>query len=58
MRADVSLDHKYRARRTGASPVEYASAVEIYKRPLAKASIARYVLALALVLGAIYLGAK
>ncbi len=34
IRIDIALlDHKYRARRTGQSKAEYASSVEIYKRP-------------------------
>ena len=33
MKADLAaLDHKYRARRTGQSPMEYACAVEVHQR--------------------------
>lgn len=33
-RTDIAmLDHKYRAKRSGQSPIEYAASIEGYKRP-------------------------
>jgi hypothetical protein len=34
IRTDLSaLDHKYRAKRTGQSPVEYAASIQRFQRP-------------------------
>lgn len=50
MRADVTLDWKYRARRTGQTPAEYASAVERHVAP--RKSWLAYIVTAALLVGA------
>ena len=55
MRADVSLDHKFRARRTGQSPVEYANAIEGFKRQVTTKTKLGYLIAAALVAGAFWM---
>jgi hypothetical protein len=56
IRSDLSaLDWKYRAKRNGQSPSEYAASVEIYRRPARHWTA--WAVAAALVLGAIVLGA-
>jgi hypothetical protein len=52
-----ALDRKYRARRTGQSPIEYANAIHGYRRPVTGKTWAMRFAALALLAGAIYLGA-
>jgi hypothetical protein len=49
IRSDLStLDWKFRAKRTGQSPIEYAAAVEIHKRP---PSISAWAVSITLALG-------
>jgi hypothetical protein len=58
IRADLAdLDHRYRAKRTGQTKAEYASAIEIHRRPVSWKTRALQLAAAALVLGAICLGA-
>lgn len=44
------LDHKYRARRTGQTPIEYAASIEVYKRP--RRQWGAYIITAALLAGA------
>jgi hypothetical protein len=55
MWADVSLDHKYRAKRSDQTPAEYASAITGFRRPTSVKTRLGYAVALLLALGAIYL---
>ena len=57
MRADVALDHRYRAKRSGQSPVEYANPYEHYRPRVSTATKLGYAVAAVLVLGAVVLGA-
>jgi hypothetical protein len=57
--ADLSeLHHRFKAKRTGMSAVEYANPFEHYRRPSNTATKFGYLVAAALVVAAIYLGAK
>lgn len=58
MWGDPELDHRYRAKRNGQSPAEYATAIEGFKRKPTAVSWLCYLLIVALALGAAYLGAK
>ena len=59
MKADLSyLDHKWRAKRTGQSPVEYAAAIQGYRRPASWKSRALALLAVGLVLATLALSFK
>lgn len=57
MRADVALDHRYRAKRSGQSPVEYANAITAFRRPVTRATKLYRLAAVVLVLAAVFLGA-
>jgi hypothetical protein len=57
IRSDLSaLDRKYRAKRTGQSPSEYAAAIEIFRKPARTWRAA--LVAVALLLIALYMGMK
>lgn len=59
MRADVAeLDQPYRAKRTGQSKAEYANPYERYTRPVTWKTWALWLIAAALLAGAMYLGAR
>jgi hypothetical protein len=53
----AAQDQRFRARRTGQSPIEYANAIHGYRRPVTGKTWAMRFAALALLAGAIYLGA-
>jgi hypothetical protein len=58
VRSDLSaLDRKFRARRNGQSAIEYAAAIHRYRRPVTAKTWAMRLAAIALVAGAIALGA-
>jgi hypothetical protein len=59
IRADLSdLQHRFAARRTGMSRMEYAACIQRYRRPTSAATKLGYVFAAALTLGAILIGAS
>jgi hypothetical protein len=53
----AAMDHRYRAKRTGQTPAEYADPFERYHRPTSWKTWAAWLCAAALVVGAIVLGA-
>lgn len=53
-RTDIAaLDHKYRAKRSGMSAIEYASSVQVFRRP--RKHWLAYVVTAALVAGSIFM---
>jgi hypothetical protein len=57
--ADLSeLHHRFKAKRTGMSAVEYANPFEHYRRPSTAATKFGYLIAAAFLMVAVYLGAK
>lgn len=57
MNADLSeLHHKYKAKRSGQSRIDYASAIQGYRRPSSLHTVMCFILAVVLVVGSLYLG--